>query len=438
MKNLRPFLIANSNETQIERILLVFFLFLLPLQEVHISTSIPISWCDILIIPITINLLIKIKSIRLSSFSKIDKYVCIFFLFQITSVITQSDPTVFTHELITAIYLPILYFAFVINLNSDRQEATHHYLTIYALSSLLVAILSIAGWVFSTYTAKDCLFALEYVDYPYFGSIYRTTAFFHTPTMLFNYLQIPLFYSLTKIQNRSTKRSNLFWNSTFLLLFIAAILTFSKSILLTIGLLFILVTKNRSNLSRKFSFILLTLLILVSSVSSHFLFFGIGQQKNTTLKHTSFTSNHIIVKTKSIEVVESFYFFSKRCGWEVFKRHPLFGIGTGNFQKEISELDKRDFQSLNKLKTFDPHSTYFGILVENGSIGFMLFILLLLLSIGIYRKALDSNFDMFLLRIIGISTLFFLLEGSVTDFHHFRFFWFGVALISSFVKTTSS
>ena len=110
-----------------------------------------------------------------------------------------------------------------------------------------------------------------------------------------------------------------------------------------------------------------------------------------------------------------------------FHSSPLFGIGPGNYNQYISELKEVGLHPLN-FPNWDPHSTYFGVLAENGIFGlislvgiFSLIIYKLLKhypSQNIYNYALASI-------IVGL-----LIDGISLDIMKFRHLWVLIAIIS--------
>ena len=77
----------------------------------------------------------------------------------------------------------------------------------------------------------------------------------------------------------------------------------------------------------------------------------------------------------SVDQRESFAYVS----WQMFKDHPLFGVGFGRFydQKMPYLSDRRQEVELESIRSLDHHNTFLGVLTETGLLGASLFFALL-------------------------------------------------------------
>ena len=59
-----------------------------------------------------------------------------------------------------------------------------------------------------------------------------------------------------------------------------------------------------------------------------------------------------------------------RAAWFIFKKHPVFGAGVGNFQPIVLRMIEKGEISDNIKKYSQPHSLYLYVMAEFGIIGF--------------------------------------------------------------------
>ena len=122
--------------------------------------------------------------------------------------------------------------------------------------------------------------------------------------------------------------------------------------------------------------------------------------------------------------------------YESFKTHPVIGIGTGNFKKEIEKFSRSDDG-----KVQGSHNEYQRILVENGLVGLAIYFLIIwMLFIGMKRIKVSalSKGIMYKYHYLLISAVFiygsiinaFLAGGALNIF----FYVVPLALIASYRK----
>lgn len=128
--------------------------------------------------------------------------------------------------------------------------------------------------------------------------------------------------------------------------------------------------------------------------------------------------------------------FMSGVGWQIFKDHPLMGVGGGNFQQAYLEEQGRQLQSAVNLKepyrfTADIHQDWIQTAASSGLIGLGL-LLWLVLSAGRLALRLSD-------RALGASLLGLLMAFSVQALFHFPLgiqasallFWGGLGFLSA-------
>ncbi|HYJ85936.1 MAG TPA: O-antigen ligase family protein [Pyrinomonadaceae bacterium] len=136
-------------------------------------------------------------------------------------------------------------------------------------------------------------------------------------------------------------------------------------------------------------------------------------------------------------------------GWEMFRRHPLLGVGANNYEVAFP-LARAQFAALHKnspltelneqLLTQYAHNEYVQILAELGAVGFLLFLLFCVALIVTFWRALRRARRPLLALGAGSGLLAFAVSSGASAFS-FRWlgsgliFFFAAALVSHFAST---
>jgi len=89
------------------------------------------------------------------------------------------------------------------------------------------------------------------------------------------------------------------------------------------------------------------------------------------------------------QLSDSSRWISWKLGWELFREHPLTGVGAGNIRLEMDKLYTRDYPQF--VKRLTPHNQFLMIMASSGLLGLGLFGLAFLIPIlaeGNYRDTL--------------------------------------------------
>lgn len=113
----------------------------------------------------------------------------------------------------------------------------------------------------------------------------------------------------------------------------------------------------------------------------------------------------------------------------MIKKNPLFGIGTGSFEEGLNQ-EIKGLTGPAATKTNDPHNQYLKILVEQGLIGFIIFL-------GVIFSAFTTRNVSQPYKLIGLAVLVSWCATSLANSHfstfhegHFIWFWLGAMLAS--------
>lgn len=119
--------------------------------------------------------------------------------------------------------------------------------------------------------------------------------------------------------------------------------------------------------------------------------------------------------------------------FEIVKKPSILGVGTGGFE-DVYKKQVKDKPGFEGLVTGDPHNQYLKILVEQGILGLMVFILLLG-SVLLNKNSENIN------HIIGKSVLIAWCITSLANSHfstfnegQFIWIWIGIFLTSNIIK----
>ena len=126
---------------------------------------------------------------------------------------------------------------------------------------------------------------------------------------------------------------------------------------------------------------------------------------------------------------KSNYLFAKRCALAIGRQNPVMGVGPGNFNQALDNLDEDQLTGLIKLKNFDPHSTYFGGFAETGIIGLLSILLLFYFALRKMNSLLVRT-PKAVWYCLLVAIQIFLIEGISTDIMNFRNLWVILGIIS--------
>jgi len=297
------------------------------------------------------------------------------------------------------------------------------------ISAVIVA-LAICGYI-QVFTKGRSPYIYIAYNYPYFGSMYRFIGPTIYPTMLISSLTFVILFLGGILKHTGNKK----WvNSIVVLLLICALLTLSKSLILLLmsGMIFGL---KKFRLLNKKSLIFITIIFTITMVLfTHCIVVNKTSSQAKSLKSTIFTSNKVLFETNRYIVFEANYLAVKRAAINMATVHPFFGIGTGNFNKAL-QVYKQKGLFPKKLPNFDPHSTYLGVLVENGLFAEIMLLIMFGFIFNEFVRQKNLLTDNFLLALFLIF-LTFLIDGIATDILNFRHLWLFFAISLTYLQQT--
>jgi hypothetical protein len=285
-------------------------------------------------------------------------------------------------------------------------------LKIILVSSLVVSTTGIIGWILYQFNIENIL--AQERDYPFkIGKSIRANSLFSTPNMF----AINSISSIIILSFFNSK--NLKYYYFYLFVFLTGLLiTFSKSIILLFGLLFLYLylKSNKKNFLKVYLFLFIFFLI-IQTLFTNFIIIN-DNKTNSWLNHSFVKDNSLpIFEVEGYKIYKTIYFDLKNKSLLIIKEYFPDGVGFRNFSKiNINEFDY--------LKDINAHSIYFGSLSEIGifaiSIIFFLFFMINN-SIKLYLKNKE-----FLFLILFFT--YFIAEGINTDLMSYKITWIIVAI----------
>lgn len=261
-----------------------------------------------------------------------------------------------------------------------------------------------------------------YYHYPYKGDTLRALGFTSSPTMLMELISTAiLFLSERALIANKIKPKEI---AAFIILIIGALLTYSKEMVLLLPA-FCFLFMLRQKLSKSIKIVLIIVMIICINsylFFTHFIILPVAQNEQLpVLQQTEYSTGKIVYENNHILILESSYFALKKVSIKIAEKHPLMGVGSGNYGQELNEMKLRA-EFPKHIPLYDPHSTYFGMAAENG----IPVLILLLLALAVLLTRLFKNKELFshyriLALYAGLPLL--LLTAISADILNYRHFW---------------
>jgi O-antigen ligase len=283
-----------------------------PVHSVHILAVILIFIATIRIIP-------KIRTIKIGEIGKAILLVTLIYGVSIIGVFeVYQNFTEYLKSMINILLFTMLYFAFKNSVN--KKQTLLKILKVWIIVSLLVALYAIYQLFGYFMNFLPLISGTEIIKY---GEIPRVSSVFKETVPFVQYLVYPIIFFTVLLTEKQTfpfktlKRNVL----ALIILLTSFVLTFSMTALLYLSIFALLLFMSQRTTSkgslRKFLFIVsigVTFFVVVIYTDYGQLF----QSRISLIKNLADGSTVARIHTASI-------------AWEEFLKHPIFGIGAGNF-----------------------------------------------------------------------------------------------------------
>ena len=258
----------------------------------------------------------------------------------------------------------------------------------------------------------------------------RIISFFYDESIVGGFVLCFGFISCCYFFKFNNEKKKIFLNIVLLLLPLSIFITGERANFLKSFFLFslIIIFINSSFLiigKKKFFLILITLFVI-----------GISFSKTIFIKQTEFFERIFVVQeaenfTQRFQKIKYFAHFN--VAWEIFKENPIIGVGSKNFRHECGKekyFNSEITLTVQRCNTH-PHQIHFELLAEQGLIGYLITISLLLYFVkNNLSKNLKKNsiFNLSLNLYILIFFLPFLPGGGIFSTLSGFLFWLPFSL----------
>lgn len=322
-------------------------------------------------------------------------------------------------EAMGRVYLVVVFLLVVLSIRDRGEDWCERLLRAWTAGAVLMAGISVAAYVLALAGWSTAL-VQTYINYPYFGTLLRATGFTGGPGMLILVLFLPTLWTWRRWREKGS------YLPTFLLLFTACGLSWSKEMLLLLTGM-VLADPLTSAWSRRYKGLMLAGIALVSWLSTHLLLLPNRPLADSYLAGTEYTAGRVLATMGSWQLVETTYLTLKQAALTVAGAHPWWGVGPGQFNAALEQLQTiGDYPA--GLPAYDPHSTWWGALAETGLVGLLTLggiIYLLIRFFNNYFPAAERSAN---IDIILIYLVLMLIESVQKDMMNFRHLWFALAL----------
>ncbi|MFK8165207.1 MAG: O-antigen ligase family protein [Lewinella sp.] len=257
---------------------------------------------------------------------------------------------------------------------------------------------------------------IVYENYPYFGTVYRSSGVCGGPTALVILSILPLSYAWRRWRNGE--------GTPWLLVFLLPILllSFSKEIIL-LGLAIFLVDDFVLH-RRWLRYVGVAAIASVYWFGTHYIVQPLQEHTGSYLDGEEFTSGVVVWQGEYLQLLETSYTALKKAAISVGKDHPFWGVGADQFSTYLPAKKAAGIYP-EHLPNYIPHSTWFGAIAEAGFIGlFGVLVMVCSVSRRIYQSPkLDVDLCLksyFIIFAIGAMSM---------DLLELRFIWIPIGMV---------
>lgn len=303
-----------------------------------------------------------VKFIKDFFIDKTSLSIFLLFIVMAVSVTYASDKKLAVSE--TTRFLSYMCLFFIIKYKVSSSEEYHMLINSYLLTSILLCLFGI--YQFFTGAGLNEKFIIKY-DY---GVNIKIASTLSNPNNFAAYLLLCVFPVFMLFIYEKQKKYKLIYLLIFILTTVNIVLTFSRNVLIGfgIGILVLILIYSKKLLA-----------VFVPLVASALC---IPQ-----------------IRIRISEVGESSLNISRIKLWKtallMFRDHPVFGVGNGNYAAEYNTYVYRYPQLYCGFKTYPAHNTYLKILSELGIVGEIVFITMIIFLVLRLYKFIKNSDDMY-------------------------------------------
>tara|TARA_B100002003_G_scaffold250871_1_gene291907 strand:+ start:996 stop:2318 length:1323 start_codon:yes stop_codon:yes gene_type:complete len=328
-------------------------------------------------------------------------------------------------EIIKTAYLVLL---FMILKWTITPEVIEKIVKVIILSSLIAALTGVIGFGLRYFSIDTTLSIIRPFPYLIENEI-QAKGFTPSPNMLASIIMIGILFLTQQLFN--DKKYNLFNILLLAIMLIGFLFTISKTIVcLIIGVVLIWYFHSKLKLSytmQMITKIVIAGLLTVYILGTHFII--IKKDQNFELLKGDYIAGPALIETASYLMFPSQYWSLKEISFEAISQSFPWGLGTGKFNDFAHKLKKNGSYPTH-VPYPDPHSTYLGILSENGLLGLTILFGIIYFVVKHSRKILnDHSANQPIIACFPIIFIVIGIEAISTDVMNFRHYWIVLILL---------
>jgi len=338
-----------------------------------------------------------LKNYFILKITKHDLVACSFLIINIIIILINFNIEAFLGTTF-AFYLFLIYYIF-----RNIIETYNYNLILNSILTLTLisSILGILGWFLYQINIEN-IFANQR-NYPFsIGKAVQASALYVSPNLLTFSLIIGIIFL---IKSKIIKNIKII---LFLIFNIALFFTFSKSILIYLGIILLLYsTIINNNIFKKILIFSSVFFFIIQILLSNFLI--LDKTKEYLWLDEKYTHSQIepLYQNTKYKIIKTNYYFLKEKSFFIIKENFYSGIGYENFRKTNNLYPLLYDQK--------PHSLYFGVFSEFGFFGLISIIIIFSYNLKISLK--NKNNYLYLLMI------YLIIEGINTDILSLKLTW---------------
>jgi O-antigen ligase len=311
------------------------------------------------------------------------------------------------------------------------QKKANHLMRLFAICTFILLIICIAHAFYRSINFQNGI--LYFNPHPqvnswlnYFYGI--QLSIFHHPSYMSLYILFSVFIAMEAFLDKLIKRSRrIFWLVISIILLLSIYLLSSRgeifATILAVPMYFLFRYKAIGINRIAGLIIILCIFILIPvCISNPRFYYYFGKGSNVELSNR-------IPKESRIAIWKS--------AFNIIGRNFIFGVGTGDIQNELNkEYYRSGDKDLASVKNLNTHNQFIEILLENGSIGLILFITFIGMMLYISISEGNILYIMFIL-IVFVSFLFETMLNRLAGVSFFALFSFLLLHLKSVPGTLS-
>ena len=264
-----------------------------------------------------------------------------------------------------------------------------------------------------------------YVNYPYFGDIWRLDGLTWC-NLLLSCLALASFFYTSFEKDNKTK---LF---VLALAVLIAALTVSKEIIVYIVLLAACIYWLHTEQLHKSHLFMLTGVLSVTMIVSTFFVFRPETRdiKVSAVSNESQVEYRPLTTVGGIAIHGTTYYYMAQSAIHMFHENPFGGIGSGRFMEKLNQYKENQLYPA-KLEVYDTHDFYWGQLAETG-MAYLIFLFFFLYEVYQLIKN-RPGFANDVHVVLSVSMVFFLVTFLVGGSKHYRHFWVFLGIVNGYL-----